>query len=209
MVRLVYYFSFTFNKYSFRYSSDISLGPIEQANRMASAPTKQTFSYLEMKESFPRLQQARTPLKLLAPEEIPIDHSAGATETNNPSRQPSLQPIWYTEQSIVDDYNEQPMTNEQNILSVLQEQQRNSLRSSCYRHELTRSTLPTIESNSPDIEDEIIEKEPLSTQGSLMRKSSTFTIEQQPSINIPETLNESEKENEAVTMMTSTQYVDI
>ncbi|CAF3650065.1 unnamed protein product [Rotaria sordida] len=170
------------------YVCDISLGPIEQANRMASAPTKQSLSYLEIKESFPKF---RTPLKLLAPDEIPIDTNIASTIENNPSRQQSLQPIWYTEQTIVDDNNEQ---------------QRNIIKSPCH-HELTRSTLPTIESNSPDIEDEIIEKEIFSNQPSLMRKSSTFTIEQQPSINIPSTLNESEKENDFNTIMTSTQEV--
>ena len=36
-------------------SSDISLGPIEQANRMASAPTKRLFPYLDLKESFPKV----------------------------------------------------------------------------------------------------------------------------------------------------------
>ncbi|CAF3482057.1 unnamed protein product [Rotaria sp. Silwood1] len=188
------------------YVCDISLGPIEQANRMASAPTIQSLSYLEIKESFPKFQQTRTPLKLLAPDEIPIDTSIAPTITmtteNNPSRQQSLQPVWYTEQTIVDD------NNEQNIISIIQEQQRNSIQSPCHHHnELTRLTLPTIESNSPEIEDEIIEKETLSNRPSLMRKSSTFTIEQQSSINIPSPLNESEKENDYNTIMTSTQYV--
>ncbi|CAF3498843.1 unnamed protein product [Rotaria sp. Silwood1] len=186
------------------YVCDISLGPIEQANRMASAPTIQSLSYLEIKESFPKFQQTRTPLKLLAPDEIPIDTSIAPTITmtteNNPSRQQSLQPVWYTEQTIVDD------NNEQNIISIIQEQQRNSIQSPCHHHnELTRLTLPTIESNSPEIEDEIIEKETLSNRPSLMRKSSTFTIEQQSSINIPSPLNESEKENDYNTIMTSTQ----
>ncbi|CAF4419785.1 unnamed protein product [Rotaria sp. Silwood2] len=195
------------------YVCDLSLGPIEQADRMASAPTIQSLSYLEIKESFPKFQQTRTPLKLLAPDEIPIDTSVAPTTTttteNNSSRQQSLQPVWYTEQTIVDDNNEQQNTTEQNIISIIQEQQRNSIQSPCHHHhhhnELTRSTLPTIESNSPEIEDEIIEKETLSNRPSLMRKSSTFTIEQQPSINIPSTLNESEKENDFDTIMTSTQ----
>ncbi|CAF1054636.1 unnamed protein product [Adineta ricciae] len=179
------------------YICDVSLGPIEQANRMALAPTKASIPYLDFKESFPRLQQNRTPLKLLAPDEVPMNASIATTTTTdtNHSRQTSLQPVWYTEQTIVDDINDQQ-----------QQQQSNSARSSTnHRHDLTRSTLPTIESNSPEIEDEIIEKEPLSAKPSLMRKSSTFTIEQQSSINSPSSLNESEKENNFDVMITSTQ----
>jgi hypothetical protein len=135
---------------------------------MSSAATKKSF--LEPKESFPRLQPIRTPLKLLAPDEVPMNTSVATTTTMtdiDTSRQPSLQPVWYTEQTIVDDNTEQ---------------QRNSN----HRSDLTRSTLPTIESNSPEIE---------STRPSLIRKSSTFTIEHQTSINIPSSLNDSEKEN--------------
>ena len=47
---------------------------------MASAPTKQSVPYLELKESFPKFQPTRTPLKLLAPDEVPMDTS---TATNN------------------------------------------------------------------------------------------------------------------------------
>jgi hypothetical protein len=160
--------------------SDISLGPIEQANRMASAPTKQSIPYLELKESFPKF---RTPLKLLAPDEVPMNTSIATTTTDiNNSRQQSLQPVWYTEQTIVDDFNE-------------------PINSPNHRHDLLRSALPTIESNSPEIEDELPNK-PI-----LMRKSSTFTIENQPSINIPSALNESEKENDLDVIITSTQYV--
>ncbi|CAF5099752.1 unnamed protein product, partial [Rotaria socialis] len=79
-----------------------------------------------------------------------------------------------------------------------------SVKSPCHHNELTRSTLPTIPSTSPEIEDEIIVKEILINQPSLMRKSSTFTIEQQTSINIPSALNESEKENDYNAIMTST-----
>lgn len=134
-----------------------------------------------MKESFPRLQPVRTPLKLLAPEEVPMDASIATTTTTdvNNSRQTSLQPVWYTEQTIVDD-------------NIEQYQQ--------YDRELTRSTLPTIESDSPEME-----RDMLSARSSLMRKSSTFTIEQQPSIDIPSTLNESEKENDLQYIITSTQ----
>ncbi|CAF5175842.1 unnamed protein product, partial [Rotaria magnacalcarata] len=78
-------------------------------------------------------------------------------------------------------------------------------KSPCHHNELTRSTLATIPSTSPEIEDEIIVKELLINQPSLMRKSSTFTIEQQTSINIPSALNESEKENDYNAIMTSTQ----
>jgi hypothetical protein len=172
--------------------SDISLGPIEQANRMASAPTKQSIPFLELKESFPRFHQTRTPLKLLAPDEVPMNTSIATTTTDtNNSRQQSLQPVWYTEQTIVDDVNEQ----------------RNSISSpNHHRHDLLRSALPTIESNSPEIEDE---QEPVPNKPILMRKSSTFTIENQPSINIPSALNESEKENDLDVIITSTQYVKI
>jgi len=192
VLSFVLFHSFLVNNFS-----DISLGPIEPANRMSSAPTKKSF--LEFKESFPTFQQNRTPLKLLAPDEVPMDTSIATTTTTttdiNTSRQQSLQPVWYTEQTIVDDHNEE------------QQQQRNSVRSPNHRLDLTRSTLPTIESHSPEIEDEIIEKQPLSTRSSLMRKSSTFTIERQASINIPSSLNESEKENDLNTIMASTQYI--
>ena len=159
---------------------------------MASTSTSK--SYLEFKESLPKFQQTRTPLKLLAPDEVPIDTSLGTTTTTDisTSRQQSLQPVWYTEQTIVDDINEQ---------------QRTSIKSPSHRLDLTRSTLPPIQSNSPEIEDEIIENSPLTNQSPLMRKSSTFTIEHQPSINIPSTLNESEKENDFNAIITSTQYV--
>jgi hypothetical protein len=36
-------------------SSDLSRGPIEQSNRMASAPTKKAAALLEQKESFPKV----------------------------------------------------------------------------------------------------------------------------------------------------------
>lgn len=159
------------------YICDLSLGPIEQANRMSSARLKQ--SYLEIKESFPRLQPVRTPLKLLAPDEVPMDTSVSTATDVNTSRQASLQPVWYTEQTIVDDQNAIPS-------------------SPTRRLNLTRSPLPTIASNSPDvvvIQDEIIEKEPL-----LQQKSSTFTLEPHESI-----LNDSEKENNVQHMITSTQ----
>lgn len=160
---------------------------------MSSAQTRK--NYLEVNESFPNLQSTRTPLKLLAPDEVPMDTSIATTTTttdDNTSRQQSLQPVWYTEQTIVDD-------------NIEQQQQRNSMKSPSHRLDLTRSTLPTIESNSPEIEDEIIEQQSPSIRASLMRKSSTFTIEQQPSINIPSSLNESEKENDVNTIITSTQ----
>jgi len=156
------------------YICDISLGPIEQVNRMSSARLKQ--SCLELKESFPHLQPVRTPLKLLAPDEVPMDTSVSTTTTTdiNTSRQASLQPVWYTEQTIVDDQNPVPSS------------------PTTHRLDLTRSTLPPIESNS---QDEIIEKESL-----LQQKSSTFTLEPHESI-----LNDSEKENNVQHIITSTQ----
>jgi hypothetical protein len=151
---------------------------------MASAPTTTSKSYLELKESLPKFQLTRTPLKLLAPDEIPMDTTTPSTTHTdvNTSRPQSLQPVWYTEQTIVDDNNDT-------------------------QEHLTRSTLPTIQSYSPEIQDEIIEKQPLSNKPSLMRKSSTFTIEPQTSISIPSSLNESEKENDLNIIITSTQYV--
>ena len=184
--------------------SDVSLGPIEQANRMASAPTETSKSYLGLKESHSELQPIRTPLKLLAPDEFPTDNSMEIAKENNSSRQQSLQPVWYNEQTIVDDNNGQSVTHEHHGTSIIQEQNRNSTKAPCHHHELTCSILPTIESTSPDIEDEIIVKESVS---SLMRKSSTFTIEHSSSNNTSSTLNESEKENHLNTIITSRQYV--
>jgi len=82
----------------------------------------------------------------------------------------SLQPIWYTEQTIADDQQE-------DIASIIREQQGKSI--------LPRTTLPPIPSESPSISEEI---EELPNQPSLMHKSSTFTIE-------PLTNVDSEKEN--------------
>ena len=107
----------------------------------------------------------------MAPDEVPLDSSPAISAADS-SRQASLQPIWYTEQTIVDDHPER-----------------------------TRSTLPTIESDSPE--------ELLPSQPSLMRKSSTFTIDQRRSIHIPSALNESEKENDENIIMTSTQLVPL
>ena len=87
---------------------------------------------------------------------------------------------------------------------MIQEQKHNSVRSPCHHHELTRSILPTIESKSPDIEDEIIVKESVL---SLMHKSSIFTNEHPSSNNTPSTLNKSEKENDFNNIITSRQYV--
>ena len=148
------------------YVCDLSRGPIEEANRMASAPTKKATALLEQKESFPKV--TRTPLKLLAPEEIPMDTTATATDINS-----SLQPVWYTEQTIVD---------EQSVQIEEQQQGRSSLH--------PRSTLPTIQSESPSIPED---DEELPAQPSLMHKSSTFTIE--PSMTLETRLEELEKEN--------------
>ncbi|CAF4419181.1 unnamed protein product, partial [Rotaria magnacalcarata] len=90
----------------------------------------------------------------LGHDEIPTDTNLIPTVAveNSPSRQTSLQPIWYTEQTIVDDN---------------YESQRSSVKSPCHHNELTRSTLATIPSTSPEIEDEIIVKELLINQPSL------------------------------------------
>ncbi|CAF0927929.1 unnamed protein product [Adineta ricciae] len=153
------------------YVCDLNQGSIEPANRMASAPAKKATALLEQKESFQK--QTRTPLKLLATDEIPMDTTATTTDINA-----SLQPVWYTEQTIVDEQHGQ----HEDIASIIQEQQGKSL--------LSRSTLPPIQSESP-VENEEIEELP--NQPSLMHKSSTFTIE--PSINVDSPLNDSEKEN--------------
>lgn len=116
----------------------------------------------------------RTPLKLLAPDEVPMDTTAAAADINA-----SLQPIWYSEQTIVDD---QPVQQD-DIAAIIQEQQQKT------KSLLPRSTLPTIPSESPSI----LEEELLPSQPSLMHKSSTFTIEASTINDSP--LNDSEKEN--------------
>ncbi|CAF4147230.1 unnamed protein product, partial [Adineta steineri] len=158
------------------YVCDLNRGPIEPANRMASAPARKTNTLLEQKESLPR--QVRTPLKLLAPGEMPMDTTVTTTDINA-----SLQPVWYTEQTIIDDHHAQ----QEDIASVIQEQQQQEER----KTGLARTTLSPIPSESPMITEDI---EELPNQPSLMHKSSTFTIES--SINIAEPLlNDSEKEN--------------
>jgi hypothetical protein len=103
-----------------------------------------------------------------------MDTTATATDINS-----SLQPIWYSEQTIVDDHHVQ----QEDIASIIQEQQQKG------RSLLPRTTLPTIPSESPSILDE----EGLPNQPSLMHKSSTFTIESSTIVDSP--LNDSEKEN--------------
>jgi hypothetical protein len=89
----------------------------------------------------------------------------------------SLQPVWYSEQTIVD-------VQQEDIASIIQEQQQQGKLS------LLRTTLPPIQSESPSFTEEI---EELPTQTSLMHKSSTFTIESSMHVDSP--LNDSEKEN--------------
>ena len=94
----------------------------------------------------------------------------------------SLQPVWYNEQTIVDDNHVQ----QEDIASAIREQQE---RSSASRDNLANSTLPVIKSDrSPINEAEEHLNRPL-----FMKKSSTFTIES--SVNADSTLNDSEKEN--------------
>jgi hypothetical protein len=102
-----------------------------------------------------------------------MDSTATATDIRG-----SLQPVWYSEQTIVDDHHVQ----QEDVASIIQEQQQEgrSLRS---RTNLTRSTLSPIPSETPSI----VEEEDVPKQPSLMHKSSTFTIES--------SLNDSEKEN--------------
>ena len=104
-----------------------------------------------------------------------MDTTATATDINA-----SLQPIWYSEQTIVDEHPVQ----QEDIAAIIQEQQQKN------RSLLPRSTLPTILSESPSI----LEDEPLPpSQTSLMHKSSTFTIEASTIQDSP--LNDSGKEN--------------
>lgn len=104
-----------------------------------------------------------------------MDTTATATDINA-----SLQPIWYTEQTIVDEH----VGQHEDIAAIIQEQQQKN------KSLLPRSTLPTIPSESPSILDD----EPLPpSQTSLMHKSSTFTIEASTIEDSP--LNDSEKEN--------------
>ena len=103
-----------------------------------------------------------------------MDTTATTTDINA-----TLQPVWYTEQTIIDEYHVQ----QEDIASIIQEQQQG-------KSLLPRTTLPTIQSESPSITEEI---EELPNQPSLMHKSSTFTIEQSMHVDSP--LNDSEKEN--------------
>jgi hypothetical protein len=113
------------------------------------------------------------------------------------SRQASLQPIWYTEQTIVDDNHERSMLPEET-------RRRTSISSfDQQRSDYVHSSLPTIASDSPYVDDE----ESLPNKNSLMRKSSTFIIEHQTSMTIRSPLNESEKENDCNVIIASTQYV--
>ncbi|CAF3623978.1 unnamed protein product [Rotaria sordida] len=155
------------------YVCDLSHGPIEPANRMASTPTKKITALLEQKESFPK---TRTPLKLLGPDEIPMDSTTTTTTIINDINA-SLQPVWYTEQTIVDDHHVQ----QEDDTSIIQEKSQIIL---------THSTLPPIQSESPSISED--DELPLN-QPSLMHKSSTFIIE--PSMNIDLQLNDLDKEN--------------
>ena len=66
------------------------------------------------------------------------------------------------------------MTHEHHRTSLIQEQNRNSVKSSCHHHELTRFILPRIESSCSDIEDEIKVKKSISSS---MRKAPMLTIE--------------------------------
>lgn len=76
-----------------------------------------------MKESFVRLQPVRTSLKLLARNEIPLDTNVVIIDTTmttdmHTTLRTSLQPVWYTEQTIVDDnIEQQPSTNIPSSLS--------------------------------------------------------------------------------------------
>lgn len=89
----------------------------------------------------------------------------------------SLQPIWYSEQTIIDDH---PAQQEGNS-SIIHEKSRTTL---------ARSTLPPIQSEGPAIDEE--DDLPVN-QPSLMHKSSTFTVES--SMDMESALSDLEKEN--------------
>ncbi|CAF3416179.1 unnamed protein product [Rotaria socialis] len=151
------------------YVCDLSRGPIEPANRMASTSTNKLTGLLEPKES---ISKTRTPLKLLGPEEVPMDTTMTTHDINA-----SLQPVWYTEQTIVDDHHIQQEDNP----SMIQEKSLTTL---------TRSTLPPIQSANTliDEEDDFVPRQP-----SLMHKSSTFTIESPMKVDLAS--DDLEKEN--------------
>jgi hypothetical protein len=86
----------------------------------------------------------------------------------------SLQPIWYSEQTIVDDLPKESCIEEEDIAAVIREQQ-SKLEESNYAS--------------------VIEENELPPQSSLMHKSSTFTIERDSSMLADTPLNDSEKEN--------------
>jgi len=94
------------------YVCDLSRGQIEPVNRMASTPSRKALVLLEQKESLSK--QTRTPLKLLAHDEM-------VAETTTHDIDASLQPVWYTEQTIVD---EQP---KEDIPSIIEEEEESEL----------------------------------------------------------------------------------
>jgi hypothetical protein len=108
-----------------------------------------------------------------------MDTTATTTDINA-----SLQPVWYSEQTIVDEHHVQ----QEDIASIIQGQQQQG-KSPLRRTTVTRSMLPPIQSETPSI----IEEEQLANQSSLMHKSSTFIIES--SIITDSPLNDSQKEN--------------
>ena len=95
----------------------------------------------------------------------------------------SLQPIWYSEQTIVDEQRKTAVLEKEEIASIIREQQRSST-----LHRTTRSSVASHYSS-------ILEDDLLASQPSLMHKSSTFTIEPEPSAPATTLLNNSEKEN--------------
>ena len=96
----------------------------------------------------------------------------------------SLQPIWYSEQTIVDEQRKTAVLEKDEIASIIREQQQ---RQSAL-HRTTRSSVASHYSS-------ILEDDLLASQPSLMHKSSTFTIEPEPSAHATTLLNNSEKEN--------------
>ena len=104
----------------------------------------------------------------------------------------SLQPAWYSKKTIADDQSKALIEEEEDdVAAIIREQQRNS---SMYQTTMADSTLPVLESAQTSL----IEDMEHPRQPSLMHKSSTFTIEPEPSLLEDSPMNDSEKENDTL-----------
>ena len=115
-----------------------------------------------------------------------MDTTATTTDINA-----SLQPVWYSEKTIVDEPSRALIEEEEedDVAAIIREQQRNS---SVYQSTMADSTASVLESAQTSL----MEDKELPRQPSLMHKSSTFTIE-------PDSpMNDSEKENDTLENVT-------